>query len=173
MTTNAFAIFYEKKPQIKSMLTSVLEAKQKNPQHSTNIVLSKQSSSTISMIEFPFFLTFMVLKWDVKRITVSLTIQNTQNCTEHNTIIKILVLKRQNSIWERKSSKSKIGKNTEEEVTSCTCKKQNRKEFITNGRDGRTVADKIRDIILWIVVVQKDAQVWISHEKKRVGRQDR
>jgi len=53
------------------------------------------------------------------------------------------VLKWQNSIWERKSSKSKIGKITEEKVTSCTFKKQSRKKFIINGRDARTVADKI------------------------------
>lgn len=68
------------------------------------------------MMKFPFFLTFIALKGDIKRIIISLALQDTQHCTEHNTIIKILVFKRQNSIWERKSSKSQIGKITEEEV---------------------------------------------------------
>lgn len=77
-----------------------------------------------------------------KKIIINLTIQDTQNCAEHNTIIKILVLRRQNGKWERKSRASKIGKITEEEVTSCICKKQSSKELITNGRDRRTVEDK-------------------------------
>lgn len=149
MTTNAFATFYGKKKghKLNLCLPQFGRQSKKTTQCSTNIELSKQSFSTVSMIRFPFFLTFMVLKWDVKRIIISLTIQYTRCCTEHNIIIKILVLKRQNS---------KIGKITEEEVTSCTCKKQSRKEFITNGRDARAVADKTRDITLWIPVVQKD-----------------
>lgn len=36
----------------------------------------------------------MGLKWDEKRIIISLTIQDTKCCTEHNTIIKNSSLKK-------------------------------------------------------------------------------
>lgn len=172
---STFTIFYEqnKMPQIKSMLIPVGRQSKKSPQHSPNIELSKQSFPIISMIKLPFFLTFMVLKWDVKRFIISLTFQDTQNCIEHNTIIKILVSERQNSVWERKSSKSKIGKITEKEVTSCTCTKQSRKEFITNGRDATMVTDKMRHYPVNTGNPKRCVGLNISPETMRAGRQDR
>lgn len=156
------------------MLIPVGRRRKKKPQHSPNIELSKQSFPIISLIKLPFFLTFTVLKWDVKRFIISLSLifQDTQNCIEHNTIIKILVSERQNSVWQRKSSKSKIGKITEKEVTSCTCTKQSRKEFITNGRDATMVTDKMRHYPVTTGNPKRCVGLNISPETMRAGRQD-
>lgn len=72
-----------------------------------------------------------------------------------------------------KKVKSKIGKITEKEVTSCTCTKQSRKEFITNGRDAAMVTDKMRHYPVTAANPKRCAGLDIPPETMRVGRQER